>query len=277
MSIIRIGHSPDADDAFMYYAIAHGKVKVGDYEVVHVLEEIEALNRRALQGELEGTAISTGAYHQVAHLYRIMSVGSSIGRNYGPIVVTRADRDNFTFENSTVAIPGIYTTAYLLLRLYAQGFEAIPMAFDAIVEAVQKGEVDAGLLIHEGQVTYDQLGLKNVLDLGEEWGKDTGLPIPLGLDMVRRDLGEDVAQLMAKTLRESIEYAFAHEDEALDYAIQFSRGIERETCRKFVRMYVNEDTIDMGEEGEKALETLLSRAVKAGIIPSMPPLDLIKG
>ena len=275
MSIIRIGHSPDADDAFMYYALAHGKVRVGNYEVQHVMEDIESLNQRALSGELEGTAISAGAYPQVADKYRIMSVGSSIGRNYGPMVVARSDRADTSLQNARVAIPGTYTTAYLLLRLYAEGFEAIPIDFDKIMPAVQNGEVDAGLLIHEGQVTYSDEGLVKLLDLGEAWGQDTGLPIPLGLDMVRRDLGEEMAVLMAESLRDSIQYAFDHEDEALDYAIKFSRGIERETCRRFVRMYVNDDTLDMGEEGKRALEILYARAVERGIIDAVPPIDLI--
>ena len=275
MSIIRIGHSPDADDAFMYYAIAHGKVRVGNYEVQHVLEDIESLNQRALSGELEGTAISAGAYPQVADKYRIMSVGSSIGRNYGPMIVARSDRAGTSLQNARVAIPGTYTTAYLLLRLYAEGFEAVPIDFDKIMPAVQNGEVDAGLLIHEGQVTYGDVGLVKLLDLGEAWGQDTGLPIPLGLDMVRRDLGEEMAVLMAESLRDSIQYAFDHEDEAMDYAIKFSRGIERETCRRFVRMYVNDDTLDMGEEGKRALETLFSRALERGIINAIPPIDLI--
>ena len=275
MPTIRIGHSPDADDAFMYYAIAHGKVRVGNYEVQHVMEDIESLNQRALSGELEGTAISAGAYPQVADKYRIMSVGSSIGRNYGPMVVARSDRADTSLQNARVAIPGTYTTAYLLLRLYAEGFEAVPIDFDKIMPAVQNGEVDAGLLIHEGQVTYSDEGLVKLLDLGEAWGQDTGLPIPLGLDMVRRDLGEEMAVLMAESLRDSIQYAFDHEDEALDYAIKFSRGIERETCRRFVRMYVNDDTLDMGEEGKRALEILYARAVERGIIDAIPPIDLI--
>ena len=275
MSVIHIGHSPDADDAFMYYAIAHGKVPVGDYEVQHVLEDIESLNKRALSGELEGTAISAGAYPQVADKYRIMSVGSSIGRNYGPMVVARSDRGDASIQGARIAIPGAYTTAYLLLRLYADGFEPVQIDFDKIMPAVLAGEVHAGLLIHEGQVTYSDVGLVKLLDLGEAWGQDTGLPIPLGLDMARRDLGEEVAALMAQSLRDSIRYAFEHEDEALDYAIQFSRGIERETCRRFVRMYVNDDTLDMGEEGKRALETLYSRAAERGIIEAVPPIDLI--
>ena len=186
------------------------------------------------------------------------------------MVVARSDRADTSLQNARVAIPGMYTTAYLLLRLYAEGFEAIPIDFDKIMPAVQNGEVDAGLLIHEGQVTYGDEGLVKLLDLGEAWGQDTGLPIPLGLDMVRRDLGEEMAVLMAESLRDSIQYAFDHEDEALDYAIKFSRGIERETCRRFVRMYVNDDTLDMGEEGKRALEILYSRAVERGIIDAVP-------
>ena len=275
MPTLRIGHTPDADDAFMYYAIAHGKVAVGDYLVQHVLEDIQTLNQRALKGELEGTAISAGAYPQVADKYRIMRVGSSIGRNYGPTVVTLAERASLRLNGATIGIPGEYTTAYLLLRLYADGFKAVPMAFDKIVAAVQDRQVDAGLLIHEGQITYGDLGLTKILDLGEAWGQDTGLPIPLGLDMVRRDLGENVATMMVESLRDSILYAFEHEEEALDYAIQFSRGTERETCRRFVRMYVNEDTLDMGDEGEKALETMFTKAKERGIITSLPPIDLI--
>ena len=275
MPVLRIGHTPDADDAFMYYAIAHGKVAVGEYQVEHVLEDIQTLNQRALVGELEGTAISTGVYPMVADKYRIMRVGSSIGRNYGPIVVALDKREGLQLKGARIAIPGEYTTAYLLLRLYTEDFDAVPMAFDSIVSAVQQGQVDAGLLIHEGQITYASLGLAKILDLGEEWGKDTGLPIPLGLDMVRRDLGESVASLMAESLRDSILFAFEHEDEALEYAMQFSRGIDKETCRRFVRMYVNEDTIDMGDEGQQALETLFNKAKDRNIIADLPPIDLI--
>ncbi|MBF8267764.1 MAG: 1,4-dihydroxy-6-naphtoate synthase, partial [Dehalococcoidia bacterium] len=246
-----------------------------EYQVQHVLEDIESLNRRAMRGDLEVTAISTAAYPQVADRYRIMRVGSSIGRNYGPMVVTRPEREGADLAGSRIAIPGEYTTAYLLLRLYLERFEAVPMAFDAIVDAVQRGDVDAGLLIHEGQITYGELGLSKALDVGEAWGRDTGLPIPLGLDMVRRDLGEKLSSLIAAGLKSSIIYAFDHEDEALDYALRFSRGTDRETCRRFVRMYVNQDTLDMGDEGVMALETLFARAKERGIIAEVPPLDLI--
>lgn len=275
MPTLRIGHSPDPDDAFMYYALAHGKVSVGSYQTRHVLEEIESLNRRALTGDLEVTAISTAAYPHVAEQYRIMRVGSSIGRDYGPIVVSRTDHPLTQLAGARVAVPGLHTTAYLLLRLYQDDFEAVPMAFDSILPAIQEGRVDAGLLIHEGQLTYKGLGLTKIVDLGETWGQDTGLPIPLGLDMVRRDLGEEVASLMTQALRQSILYAFEHEEDALAYAVQFGRGVEVETCRRFVHMYVNQDTLDMGEEGVRALETLFSRAEKRGFLPFVPPLDLI--
>ena len=178
-------------------------------------------------------------------------------------------------NGSSIGIPGEYTTAYLLLRLYSEGFKPVPMAFDSIVQAVKENQVDAGLLIHEGQITYEELGLTLILDLGKEWWQDTGLPLPLGLDMVRRDLGPDLCSLMVETLRDSIQYAFDHEDEALDYAMNFSRGTERETVRKFIKMYVNEDTIDMGAKGEAALTTLFTKAKDKGIIQNLPPIDLI--
>ena len=275
MATIRIGHTPDADDAFMYYAIAHKKVSLGNHEVEHVLEDIQTLNQRAFSGELEGTAISAAAYPQLSDKYRIMRVGSSIGSNYGPTVVTTLDKSGLNLNGSSIGIPGEYTTAYLLLRLYSEGFKPVPMAFDSIVQAVKENQVDAGLLIHEGQITYEDLGLTLILDLGKEWWQDTGLPLPLGLDMVRRDLGPELCYLMVETLRDSIQYAFDHEDEALDYAMNFSRGTERETVRKFIKMYVNEDTIDMGEKGEAALTTLFTKAKDKGIIQNLPPIDLI--
>ncbi len=204
-----------------------------------------------------------------------MRVGSSIGRNYGPTVVTTLDKSGLNLNGSSIGIPGEYTTAYLLLRLYSEGFKPVPMAFDSIVQAVKENQVDAGLLIHEGQITYEDLGLTLILDLGKEWWQDTGLPLPLGLDMVRRDLGPELCSLMVETLRDSIQYAFDHEDEALDYAMNFSRGTERETVRKFIKMYVNEDTIDMGTKGEAALTTLFTKAKDKGIIQNLPPIDLI--
>jgi 1,4-dihydroxy-6-naphthoate synthase len=270
---LRIGHSPDADDAFMFWAMASGRVAVEGYRVEHVMEDIESLNRRARKGELEVTAISAAAYPLLAGAYRLLRVGASIGRAYGPVVVARKAIDS-SLAGRRVAVPGVYTTAYLLLRLFAAGFEPVFTPFDRILQMVAAGEVDAGLVIHEGQVTYEREGFVKVLDLGEAWHRATGLPIPLGLNAVRRDLGPQMAERVRDALLASIREAQAHEDEALDYALQFGRGVEREVGRRFVRMYVNDDTLDLGEEGRAALESLYARAVERGIFEAVPPLDI---
>jgi 1,4-dihydroxy-6-naphthoate synthase len=272
--ILRIGHSPDADDAFMFWAMASGRVAVRGYRVEHVMEDIESLNRRARKGELEVTAISAAAYPLLAGAYRLLRVGASIGRAYGPVVVARKAIEP-ALAGQRVAVPGQYTTAYLLLRLFAAGFEPVFTPFDRILQVVAAGEVDDGLIIHEGQVTYEREGFVKVLDLGEAWHRATGLPIPLGLNAVRRDLGPQVAERVRDALLASIREAQAHEDEALDYALRFGRGVDRETGRLFVRMYVNDDTLDMGEEGRAALESLYARAVEQGIFEAVPPLDIV--
>jgi 1,4-dihydroxy-6-naphthoate synthase len=271
---LRIGHSPDADDAFMFWAMAKGRVAVEGYRVEHVMEDIESLNRRAQTGELEVTAISAAAYPLLAGAYRVLRVGASIGRAYGPIVVARKAIEP-GLAGLRVAVPGRYTTAYLLLRLFAAGFEPTFTAFDRILEVTASGDVDAGLIIHESQVTYEREGFVKVLDLGEAWDQATGLPIPLGLNAVRRDLGPQVAERVRNGLLASIREAQAHEDEALDYALQFGRGVEREEGRRFVRMYVNDDTLDLGEEGRAALESLYAKAVERGIFEAVPPLDIV--
>jgi 1,4-dihydroxy-6-naphthoate synthase len=243
------------------------------------MEDIESLNRRARTGELPVTAISAAVYPEVANFYRIMSCGSSIGRNYGPLVLTREPMGVGDLDGRCVAIPGTFTTAYMLLRLYAgrgSGFEPVTIDFDRIMDAVASGEVDAGVIIHEGQITWQGSGLHKVIDLGEAWMEDTGLPIPLGLDVVNRSLGDDAMTSIAAALKESIMYAREHEDDAIDYAMQFGRGIDRETCRRFVRMYVNDDTVDMGDDGRRALETLYARASEMGLIGDVPPLDIIQ-
>ena len=271
---LRIGHSPDADDAFMFWAMASGRVAVEGYRVEHVMEDIESLNRRARKGELEVTAISAAAYPLLAGTYRLLRVGASIGRAYGPVVVARKATDP-GLTGRRVAVPGQYTTAYLLLRLFAAGFEPVFTPFDRVLQAVSAGEVDAGLVIHEGQVTYEREGFVKVLDLGEAWDQATGLPVPLGLNAVRRDLGPQVADRVRDALLASIREAQAHEDEALDYALGFGRGVDRETGRRFVRMYVNDDTLDLGEQGRAALESLYARAVERGIFEAVPPLDIV--
>ena len=271
---LTVGHSPDADDAFMYFGIERKAAGVPGHEVVHVMQDIETLNRRAMQGELDVTAISVAVYPQVADKYRILACGASVGRSYGPLVLAKGPMAVADLRGKRLAIPGLNTTAYLVLRFYAEGFEPIVMDFDTIMAAITSGQVDAGLIIHEGQITY-QGHFHKVLDLGEAWTQETGLPLPLGLDVAHRRLGDETIQLVFEMLRDSIGYADAHEDEAVEYALAFGRGIDAATGKRFIRMYVNEDTRNMGAEGLRALEALFSRAVQRGLIPSVPPLDIV--
>ncbi|MBI4611175.1 MAG: ABC transporter substrate-binding protein [Candidatus Rokubacteria bacterium] len=271
--MIRIGHSPDPDDAFMFYALTAGKLRVPGVEVQHVLEEIERLNRRACEGELEVTAVSAATYALVADRYRIMDPGASMGKGYGPVLVARVPLDAQEISERVVAIPGSHTTAALLLRLYCGDPPIIEVPFDRIPQVVLDEQAEAGLLIHEGQITHQALGLYPVLDLGKVWERETGLPLPLGINVVRRDLGEDLHRQLSRALRDSIAYAYAHEDEAIGYAMEFGRGIDRETCRRFVRMYVNDYTLALGDAGRRALEVLFQKAHASGLIPDIPPLD----
>jgi 1,4-dihydroxy-6-naphthoate synthase len=276
MKKLSVGHSPDADDAFMFYGLASGRVKVDGYAVNHVLEDIETLNRRARSAELDVTAISAAAYPSVASLYRIMSCGASVGRRYGPVVLAREALSMEQLAGRRVAMPGEHTTAYLLFRLYMTApFEPVIMDFEAIMGAITSGDVDAGVVIHEGQLTWPTSGLHRIADLGDLWMNDTGLPIPLGLDVIRRGLGDDTMTAVARGLTDSIVLARTHEDDAVDYAMEFGRGVDRETCRQFVRMYVNEDTVDMGDDGHQALKTLYSRAVALGVLDQAPDLDIL--
>ncbi len=273
MTVIRIGHSPDPDDAFMFYALTAGKVKAEGIQVEHVLEDIESLNRRARGADLEVTAISAAVYTLVADRYRIMDPGASMGKGYGPILVAKEPMDPREILDRVVAIPGSHTTAALLLRLYCGDPPLIEVAFDKIPKVVLEGQADVGLLIHEGQITYQAMGLHKILDLGQAWERDTHLPLPLGINVVRRDLGEAVGAALSEALRRSIAYAHAHVDEALDYAMKFGRGIDKETCRRFVLMYVNDYTVTLGQEGRQALERLFSLAHQKGLIPEIPPID----
>ena len=275
MQTVRIGHSPDADDAVMFYALTAGKVKIEGVTIEHVLEDIESLNRRARIGDLEVTAVSAATYVLVADRYRMMDAGASMGKNYGPILVARTPIDRAALASTVVAIPGRHTTAALLLRLYVGDPPLIEVAFDKIPQAVQEGQADLGLLIHEGQITHPSMGLVKVLDLGEAWGKETGLPLPLGVNVMRRDLGEDMHRALSRGLRESIAWAHANVDEALDYAMRYGRGIDKETCRRFVLMYVNNYTVTLGAEGRAALERLFSLAHARGAIDTIPPVDAI--
>jgi 1,4-dihydroxy-6-naphthoate synthase len=275
MPKIRIGHSPDPDDAFMFYALTAGKVKAGDIEVEHILEDIESLNRRARTGELEVTAVSAATYTLIHDQYRMMDPGASMGKGYGPILVAREPVAREDIADKVIAIPGSHTTAALLLRLYVGDPPIIEVAFDKIPQAVLEGQADLGLLIHEGQITHPQMGLRKVLDMGEEWQRETGLPLPLGINVMRRDLGEDVHRRLSQALRDSIDYAYAHVDEAVEYAMRYGRGIDKETCKRFVLMYVNDYTMRLGDEGRAALERLYRMAHDKGLIPEMPPVDPI--
>jgi 1,4-dihydroxy-6-naphthoate synthase len=265
----RIGHSPDPDDAFMYYAIAMGKVGTGGFAVSQVLEDIESLNRRALRGELEVTALSIHAYAQLAERYALMPCGASMGDGYGPIVVAREPFSPADLRGKRIAIPGTMTSAYLALRLYLSGtfsYEVVP--FDAIMDEVGSGRADAGLVIHEGQLTYADAGLAKIVDLGVWWGERTGgLPLPLGGNAVRRDLGADAMRALTTMYKDSIAYALAHRDEALAYAKRFGRGLDDERNDRFVGMYVNELTIDLGERGRRSIERFLDEGARAGITP----------
>jgi 1,4-dihydroxy-6-naphthoate synthase len=271
--LIRIGHSPDADDAFMFYAMTHGKVTIPGVRIEHVLEDIESLNRRAGSTELEVTAVSCATYPSIADRYRLMDPGASMGKGYGPIIVAREPMSPEGLVGRVIAIPGYGTTAYLLLRLALGEPAVIVVAFDQIPRVVAEGQADAGLLIHEGQITYSAMGLFKVLDLGELWTKRTGLPLPLGVNVTRRDLGEDMARKLTEALRASIRYAHTHPDEAVGYALEYGRGIDADTCKRFVHMYVNDYTVALGEEGRRALETLYREAVEARLLDAMPPLD----
>ena len=275
MTLIRIGHSPDPDDAFMFYALTAGKVRAPGIEVEHVLEDIESLNRRSRTGELEVTAVSAATYVMIHDRYRMMDPGASMGKGYGPILVAKEPMDPRTIVDKVVAIPGSHTTAALLLRIFVGDPPVIEVAFDKIPQVVLEGQADLGLLIHEGQITHQQMGLHKVLDLGEVWEKESGLPLPLGINVMRRDLGEDLHRRLSQALRDSIDYAYAHVDEALEYAMRYGRGIDKETCRRFVLMYVNDYTKSLGDDGRAALTRLYEMAHARGLIKSMPPVDPI--
>ncbi len=270
MPKIHLAHSPDSDDAFMFYALAAQKIPTGDREYVHELADIESLNRRALKGELDVTAVSIHAYAYLADRYALLSHGSSMGDRYGPRVVAREPAPHDAKEAlraTKVALPGEMTTAALAFRLFQSDFEPVIMPFDTIEDAVAGGSVDAGVLIHEGQLTYADRGLHLWLDLGEWWFQETGLPLPLGGNAIRRDLGEELIRDVSRDLRGSIVYGLAHRAEALEHAMQYARDLDRAKADQFVGMYVNDYTVDYGDSGRQAVQELLDRGSAAGIIP----------
>lgn len=273
---IRVCHSPDSDDAFMFYALAAGKVETGNLRYEHELQDIESLNQRALRGELEVTAVSIHAYAYLADRYALLPHGASMGDRYGPRLVAREPLTGADVRGKRVAIPGPLTSAYLALRLYEPDFVAVPMAFDRIEEAVMQGEVDFGLLIHEGQLTYRDNGLFLVVDLGEWWFGETGLPLPLGGNVVRKDLGDELIRTLSRHLRESIAYSLKNRRDALDHAMQYARGLDRDKADTFVGMYVNEWTLDYGQRGRDAVRLLLERGAESGIIPHRVNVEFVE-
>jgi 1,4-dihydroxy-6-naphthoate synthase len=273
--LIRVGHSPDPDDAFMFHALANGKLDTGDYRFEHELVDIETLNRRAFAGELELTALSLHAYAYLTDRYVLCPCGASMGDGYGPMVVARAPRSLESLRSAVIAVPGTLTTAFLALRLcLGQEFRHVVVPFDQIPAAVQAGRfagepIEAGLLIHEGQLTYADQGLALVVDLGAWWQQETGLPLPLGANGVRRDLGPQAIADVTRLLRASIEYGLDHREEALAYALQYGRDLDVARADRFVGMYVNEWTLDFGPRGRQAVSELLARGHRAGVLPQL--------
>jgi 1,4-dihydroxy-6-naphthoate synthase len=279
--IITVGHSPDPDDAFMFYALAHDKLDTGNLTFRHELQDIETLNRRALRGELEVTAVSLHAYAYLLDRYALLPSGCSMGDRYGPMIVARRPMRLEELRDATIAVPGTMTTAYLTLRLLlaSLGHPNPPrhevIAFDQILDAVASGKYDAGLIIHEGQLTFQNQGLQLVVDLGVWWMERTGLPLPLGGNVVRRDLGPAVINQISRLLKQSIQYALDHRQDALSYALQYARDMDRSLADRFVGMYVNEWTLDYGPRGREAVRRLLDEGHRAGIIPTATNVEFV--
>jgi 1,4-dihydroxy-6-naphthoate synthase len=273
--LIRLGHSPDPDDAFMFWGLASGRVDPRGFEFEHVLADIQTLNEWALEGRLEVTAISLHAYPHVQEHYALLPHGASMGSGYGPIVVAREPMSREQLGGVRISVPGKMTTAFLVLRMYLGDFEYREAPFDRILDQVREGQADAGLLIHEGQLTYDGLGLHKVVDLGEWWLLETGLPLPLGVNAARRDLGEDALRELSSVLEESIRAGLDNREEALSYAGRFGRGLDAELTDRFVGMYVNELTCDYGDEGRAAVQELLRRGEAIGAFPEPVRVDFV--
>jgi 1,4-dihydroxy-6-naphthoate synthase len=272
---ITVAHSPDSDDAFMFYGLATNKVRVPGLRFTHTLCDIETLNRQAQQGVYDVTAISFHAYPYIQDKYALMSCGGSVGEGYGPMIVAPRAFTQSEIKEKKIAVPGKLTTAYLALQLFAPEIEVEVVPFDQIIPQVLEGKHEAGLIIHEGQLTYDKSGLHRVVDLGKWWQKVTGLPLPLGGNAIRRSLGAETMASVTQALKDSIQYAIDHREEALSYAMQFARDLDPQLADKFVGMYVNERTLDYGEDGREAVRRLLDMGHKAGIIPQTARLQWV--
>ncbi len=286
---IHVGHSPDPDDAFMFHALANDKIPTGSYKFLHELQDIETLNRRAFQAELELTAVSLHGYAYLTDKYALCSCGASMGDDYGPMVVARESTDRVGLQGKTIAVPGTLTTAFLALNLWMGGrgsgigdhsgetalfrYEVHP--FDEILDVVERGDADAGLIIHEGQLTYGDQGLDLIVDLGQWWKQQTSLPLPLGANAIRKDLGQEVMEEVTALLKQSIQYGLDHRDEALAYALQYGRNLDQAKADQFVGMYVNDWTLDFGDQGREAVNLLLHKGFEANIIPHQVEAEFI--
>ncbi len=273
--VLTLGHSPDPDDAFMFYALAKDKIDTRGYRFEHILQDIQTLNERATREELDITAVSIHSYAYIADKYALLASGASMGDNYGPMVVAREQLPVAALTKTRVAVPGTMTSAFLELRMAIGDFPYEVVPFDEIIAAVVDGRYDAGLIIHEGQLTYGESGLKKILDLGEWWKRETGLPLPLGGNVVRRALGEQAVLDIAAVLKESILYGLEHRREAVEHALQWARDMGMDLADRFVGMYVNDYTLDYGPKGRRAVELLLTRAAEKGLIPSKPDIVFV--
>ena len=273
---LKLAHSPDSDDAFMFYALATRKISTDGVKFTHVLEDIQSLNQKALQGVYDISAVSFFAYPFLAEQYMLLPCGASFGERYGPMIVSKSPIAAGNLKQRRVAVPGKLTTAYLTLLLYEPEVDPVFVSFDQVLPCVARGDAEAGVVIHEGQLTYAQGGLNKVVDLGEWWHQTTGLPLPLGGNVIRRSLGRSTLETVAKVLRESIRYSLEHREEALEYAMQFARGLDRSTADQFVSMYVNHWTLDFGEQGRQAVQTLLDHAYQKGLIPSKVTAEFVE-
>jgi 1,4-dihydroxy-6-naphthoate synthase len=274
--IIKVGHSPDPDDAFMFYGLSSGKVKLDGITIEHLLEDIQSLNMRAIKGELEVTAISAHAYPSVAENYWIMATGASMGEGYGPVLISKNYTTIEELKGKKIATPGILTTASLIFKIFTDGLVNVDIPFDQIMDRVASDEFAAGVLIHEGQITYADHGFHKIIDFGELWKSRFGnLPLPLGLDVVRKDLGNILAKTLSQGLKQSIHYGYTHQSEAIPYALQYGRGIDIALGERFVKMYVSELTIDMGKHGKEALETLFRLGAERQLIAPVGTIELV--
>jgi 1,4-dihydroxy-6-naphthoate synthase len=273
---IKLAHSPDSDDAFMFYALATHKLSTPGYKFTHVLSDIQSLNEAALTETYDVTAVSFAAYPSLRDKYVLLDCGASFGEGYGPIVVSAKSLKPQDLKGKRIGVPGLKTSAYLTMKLFEPDFEAVVMPFDKIMEAVKNEMVEAGLLIHEGQLFFPQLGLHRIVDLGVWWQEHSGMPLPLGGNAVRRSLGPDVGRLISRTIRDSVSYGLEHREEALNYAMQFAREMDTELADKFVGMYVNKWTLGYGEKGKKAVRELIERGTAAGLLPGPPTVEFLE-